>query len=44
MIFIHLALGDVKIKNRMLVEKCRHLYKEGEHWMDLTLRGGEFVV
>ncbi len=44
MIFIYLALGDVKIKNRMLVEKCRHLYKEGEHWMDLTLRGGEFVV
>lgn len=26
------------------VEKCKHTYKEGEHWMDLTLRGGEFIA
>lgn len=44
MIIVNLDLGDLKVRNFMLVEKCRHLYKEGEHWMDLTLRGGEFVA
>lgn len=44
MVVINLDLGDVKVKNFMLVEKCRHTYKEGEHWMDLTLRGGEFIA
>ena len=44
MVVVNLDLGDVKVKNFMLVEKCRHTYNEGEHWMDLTLRGGEFVV
>ena len=43
MVVINLDLGDIKLKNWMLVEKCKHTYKEGEHWMDLTLRGGEFV-
>jgi len=43
MVVVNLDLGDVKLKNWMLVEKCKHTYKEGEHWMDLTLRGGEFV-
>ena len=44
MIVVNLDLGDVKVRNFMLVEKCKHLYKENEHWMDLTLRGGEFVA
>lgn len=42
MVVICLELGDIRLKNWMLVEKCTHTYKEGEHWMDLTLRGGEF--
>lgn len=44
MVVINLDLGDVKLKNFMLVEKCKHVYKESEHWMELTLRGGEFVA
>lgn len=44
MVVINLDLGDMKLKNFMLVEKVTHTYKEGEHWMDLTLRGGEFVA
>lgn len=44
MVVIVLDLGDVKLKNFMLVEKCKHTYKNDEHWMDLTLRGGEFVA
>lgn len=43
MVVVNLDLGDIKLKNFMLVEKCKHTYKEGEHWMDLTLIGGEFV-
>ena len=44
MVVVNLNLGDMKLKNWMLVEKCKHTYKEGEHWMDLTLRGGEFIA
>lgn len=43
MVVVNLALGDMNLKNFMLVEKCKHTFKESEHWMDLTLRGGEFV-
>ena len=43
MVVVNLDLGDVKLKNFMLVESCKHIYKENEHWMDLTLIGGEFV-
>ena len=43
MIVVNLDLGDIKLRNFMLVESCKHTYKESEHWMDLTLRGGEFV-
>lgn len=44
MVVINLDLGDIKVKNFMLVEKCTHKYKQGVHLMDLTLRGGEFVA
>lgn len=43
MIVVNLDLGDTKLRSFMLVESCRHTYKESEHWMDLTMRGGEFV-
>ncbi len=44
MIVVNLGLGDINVKNFMLVEKCVHTFKESEHWMDLTLRGGEFIA
>ena len=40
-VVVRLNLGDLKIDNLMLVEKCTHEYKNGFHTMDLTLRGGE---
>lgn len=43
MIVVNLNLGDIALKNFMLVETCKHTYKESAHWMDLTLRGGDFV-
>lgn len=44
MIVVNLDLGDMKVKNFMLVEKAVHKFKLDEHFMDLTLRGGEFIA
>lgn len=44
MIPVKLNLGDVNILKLMLVEKCTHTFNESEHFMDLTLKGGEFVA
>ena len=41
---VRLNLGDVKILKLMLIEKCTHTFKESEHFMDITLKGGEFVA
>ena len=41
MVAVQLELGDITVNNWMLVESCEHEYKENEHWMDLTLRGGD---
>jgi len=43
MVVINLALGDMNVKNFMLVERVTHKFSLDEHFMDLTLRGGEFV-
>ena len=37
-------LGDMVLQNYMLVEKCKHEFKDGLHLMNLTLRGGEFIA
>ena len=44
MLVVNLDLGERKVENFMLVEKVKHIFKNGEHFMDLTLRGGEFVA
>lgn len=44
MVVVNMDLGDIKIKNLMLVEKCKHEFKDSQHTMDLTLRGGEFIA
>ena len=44
MVAVMLNLGDMTIKNYMLVEKCKHEFKESQHFMTLTLRGGEFIA
>ena len=40
MVAVILDLGDVKVKNLMLVEKCKHEFSQNQHFMNLTLRGG----
>jgi len=43
-VVVRLNLGDVTLDNFMMVEKCDHKFKNNEHTMTLTLRGGEFVA
>lgn len=44
MVYVRLYLGDLTVNSWMLVEKCKHSFGESEHFMDLTLRGGEFIA
>lgn len=44
MIIVKLNLGDINTQNYMLVEKCKHTFTRDTHMMDLTLKGGDFVV
>ncbi len=41
-IIVKLNLGDVELLDYMLVEKCKHTFEENEHFMELTVLGGEF--
>lgn len=43
MIVVDLALSDINVKNFMLVETVKHTFRNDQHLMNLTLRGGEFV-
>lgn len=42
LVVVNLDLGERKLENLMLVEKCTHRYGESKHTMDLTLAGGDF--
>lgn len=42
MLVVQMDLSDVKLQNFMLVEKVKHIFKNNEHRMDLTLRGNGF--
>ncbi len=44
LIYVSLNLGDMSVNNLMLIEKCTHTFSENSAFMDLTLRGGEFIA
>lgn len=44
LLVVKLDFDDIHLSNLMLVEKCKHTWKNEEHWMELTLRGGAFVA
>ncbi|MDI2588039.1 hydrolase [Psychrobacillus sp. NEAU-3TGS] len=44
MLVVRMNLGDIKLMNYMIVENVKHTFKESEHFMDLTLIGGDFVA
>jgi len=39
-----LELGDINLKNYMLVESVKHTFNCNQHLMNLTLRGGDFIA
>lgn len=43
-VVVSLNLGDIITNNYLMVEKVTHNFKEDEHFMDLTLIGGEFIA
>ena len=43
-VIVNLTLGDITIKNYMIVEKVKHTFKNNEHLMNLTLRSGDFIA
>jgi len=43
-VVVFLNLGDIKDENYMLVENVKHTFEKDSHFMDLTLRGGEFIA
>ena len=44
MVLVKLGVGDMNVQNYMLAEKAVHTFGGAGHSMDLTLRGGEFIV
>ena len=44
MVFVSLQLWDMKVETMMLVETCKHSFSDNEHFMDISLRGGDFVA
>lgn len=41
-IWVELNVGDLLLKQKMLVENVKHSFNESLHTMDMTLKGGEF--
>ena len=39
-----LGLGDINISTFLMVEQVKHSFKDGQHLMELKLRGGKFVA
>lgn len=44
LVAVSLALDDITVNSFLLVEKVSHTFRESEHFMDLTLRGGAFIA
>lgn len=44
LIVVNLALSDTTVQNFMLVEEVKHTFSLDSHFMDLTVRGGDFNV
>ena len=43
-VIVKLGLGDINVQSYLLVEQVTHKFKQGEHLMDMKLRGGTFIA
>lgn len=41
---VKMYLGDITVAHFMMVETCKHIFKESYHRMDLKLIGGDFIA
>lgn len=44
LLVVMLGLGDINVSNYLMVEQCKHSFKDGMHLMELKMRGGTFVT
>lgn len=44
LLVVMLGLGDINVSNYLMVEHAKHIFRDGQHLMELKMRGGTFVV
>lgn len=44
LLVVMLDLGDTRVSSYLMVESVKHEFKDGQHLMEMKLRGGKFVV
>lgn len=44
LLVVVLGLGDINVSNFLMVEQAKHSFKDGQHLMELKMRGGTFVT
>lgn len=44
LLVVILGLSDINLSNFLMVEQVKHTFKDGQHLMELKLRGDNFVT
>ena len=44
LLVVMLGLGDINVSNYLMVEQCKHIFRNEQHLMELKMRGGTFVA
>lgn len=44
LLVVMLGLGDINVSNFLMVEQVKHTFQDGQHLMELKMRGGTFVT
>ena len=44
LLVVTLGLGDINLSNYLMVEQVKHTFSNGQHLMDMKMRGGTFVT
>ena len=44
LLVVRLGLGDIILSNYLMVEQVKHTFNDGQHLMDMKMRGGTFVA
>ena len=44
LLVVMLGLGDINVSNYLMAEQVKHTFNDGQHLMELKMRGGTFVA